>query len=90
LTKSLSLVALHGLNGNAIKSWQSNNTIWFKDLLPSLVPEVDMRISSFGYHSELLLGPTKDSMLDFELQLVAALSTLRKSVMSLRSPNCIC
>lgn len=62
LTKSLSLVALHGQNGDAMKIWQSANTIWFKDLLPSLVPDVDMRKSLFGYYSEVLPGLTKDSM----------------------------
>ncbi|KAH9215120.1 hypothetical protein DL95DRAFT_501463, partial [Leptodontidium sp. 2 PMI_412] len=73
------VVAIHGLNGHALNTWTDGTTIWFRDLLPSLVPAASLRISSYGYSSEILSPGAKDQMLDFVLGLLSALETFRRS-----------
>lgn len=74
-----SIVAIHGLNGHAINTWSDGGTIWFRDILPSLVPEAQLRISSYGYLSAVISSGANSQMLDFALGLLSALETLRRS-----------
>lgn len=48
-----SLVAVCGLGGHPIRSWTSEDIIWFRDYLPNLVPDCNLRVLSFGYNSRL-------------------------------------
>ncbi|KAH7319435.1 hypothetical protein BKA65DRAFT_102242 [Rhexocercosporidium sp. MPI-PUGE-AT-0058] len=73
------VVAIHGLNGHALNTWADDKTIWFRDLLPDLVPGVSLRVSTYGYSSELISSGSKGQMLDFVLGLLSALETLRTS-----------
>lgn len=44
----LSIVAVHGLDGDREHSWTSDNGIcWLRDLLPKVVPQA--RILTYGY-----------------------------------------
>ncbi|KZN89782.1 Protein SERAC1 [Penicillium chrysogenum] len=45
------LVAIHGLNGDAIDTWthQKTRVMWLKDLLPEALPNI--RIMTFGYNA---------------------------------------
>lgn len=40
---------VHGLEGDPVKTWQSGNTCWPKDILPLDFPNA--RVLSFGYRS---------------------------------------
>ncbi|KAL2063622.1 hypothetical protein VTL71DRAFT_5427 [Oculimacula yallundae] len=73
------VVAIHGLNGHALNTWMDGETIWFRDLLPDLVPEASLRVLSYGYSSEFVSSGSRDQMLDFVLGLLSALVTLRRS-----------
>ncbi|KMP09093.1 TPR repeat:NB-ARC [Coccidioides immitis RMSCC 2394] len=46
-----SLLAIHGLNGDPIKTWTHKETgvMWLKDLLPEAIPNI--RIMTFGYNA---------------------------------------
>ncbi|KAF2832663.1 hypothetical protein CC86DRAFT_271853, partial [Ophiobolus disseminans] len=47
------VVAIHGLNGHAYKTWQhENETLWLQDLLPDVLP--GSRIYTYGYSSQVL------------------------------------
>lgn len=81
----LDVVALHGLNGHVVETWKSDDIVWFRDLLPSHVPEIDFRVSSFGYSSEVFSG-SKSQMLDFALSLLNSLDTLRTSTYATTVP----
>ncbi|EAS28259.3 uncharacterized protein CIMG_09463 [Coccidioides immitis RS] len=45
------LVAIHGLNGDPIKTWTHGETgvMWLKDLLPEAIPNI--RIMTFGFNA---------------------------------------
>lgn len=46
-----SIVAVHGLGGDAFRTWTARNgTFWLRDLLPAEVPSA--RVLSFGYNSD--------------------------------------
>lgn len=49
-SNSISIVAIHGLNGHREKTWTSkNNVLWLRDLLPQILPNA--RIMTWGYDS---------------------------------------
>ncbi|KAH9203807.1 hypothetical protein DL95DRAFT_239931, partial [Leptodontidium sp. 2 PMI_412] len=80
------VVAIHGLNGHAINTWRVGETIWFRDLLPTLIPEASLRVSTYGYSSELASSGAKGQMLDFVLGLLSALEALRTSTKTSNIP----
>ncbi|KAH1271222.1 hypothetical protein KXV33_004997 [Aspergillus fumigatus] len=47
----VSIVAVHGLNGDSITAWSApeTGTLWLKDLIPKHIPHA--RVLSFGYES---------------------------------------
>ena len=44
------VVFVHGLRGDRVKTWQTENVFWPRDLLPQELPNV--RIMSYGYDGE--------------------------------------
>ena len=48
-----SIVAVHGLNGNAIKTWSKGDICWLSDpkLLPKYIPNA--RILAYGYNASV-------------------------------------
>lgn len=57
------LVFVHGLNGEPYGTWTSetNDCLWPRDLLPSVLEEEKVRILAFGYDADvnLTLGEGK-------------------------------
>jgi hypothetical protein len=54
-------VALHGLNGSAIKTWtDKKGHLWLRDSLPDHIPNA--RIMTFGYDSALRSSKSKTTM----------------------------
>lgn len=50
--KTIDVVAVHGLQGDAYKTWEHENScLWLRDLLPAEIPNA--RIMTFGYDSSV-------------------------------------
>lgn len=60
------VIAIHGLNGDRIRSWSSDTSVvWRRDLLPNDLRSA--RIMTFGYkcsHTSNLSGPAESSITD--------------------------
>jgi len=54
-----SIVAIHGLGGDAYKTWidQSSGCLWLRDLLPKSDVFQDARVMTFGYNAKAFLKP---------------------------------
>ncbi|KAK4163853.1 hypothetical protein QBC43DRAFT_318827 [Cladorrhinum sp. PSN259] len=80
------VIAIHGLNGHPIRTWKEDNVIWFAKFLPSTLPELDLRISTFGYNSQVLGGGSVLRVRDFATQLLASLHGRRSETSTERVP----
>ena len=70
------IVAVHGLNGDAFKTWtHPNGRLWLRDFLPDQVPGA--RVFSFGYPSEVAFTTAKGKLLDFARSLLESLKSRR-------------
>jgi hypothetical protein len=76
--KSVDIIAIHGLNGGALKSWtHANGKCWLKDFLPEKLP--DARIYTFGYPAQLAFSRSLARVEDFARQLVVDLAIKRSA-----------
>jgi predicted alpha/beta-fold hydrolase len=76
---SSSIVAVHGLGGDAEETWaDENREVWLRDFLPSQVP--DARICSFGYDSIVAFSKSLASIDDYARNLLDRLDGERESV----------
>lgn len=51
-TKAIEVVAVHGLQGDAYRTWEHDNgSLWLRDFLPEDIPNA--RIMTFGYDSTI-------------------------------------
>lgn len=51
-TRSVKIVAVHGLNGDAFTTWtHSNGNLWLRDCLPASLP--GCQVYSYGYPSQI-------------------------------------
>ncbi|KAK4189455.1 hypothetical protein QBC35DRAFT_141477 [Podospora australis] len=64
------IIAVHGLNGHAFRTWTEpkTGTFWLKDLLPTDIPGA--KIMTFGYNASLVFGNTIASLEDHALMLL--------------------
>ena len=75
-SKTVDVVAVHGLQGSAIRTWEhSNGKMWLKDFLPPEIPFA--RIMTFGYDSTVLLSKSVAKIEDKALELLNQLSLER-------------
>lgn len=77
--RSTSIVAIHGLNGHAYRSFTSKETglMWLRDLLPNDLP--NSRIMTFGYNANVLDNTATGTLADFRQSFLSSLSAMRNS-----------
>lgn len=76
---SYSLVAIHGLNGDAIDTWTHKETkvMWLEDLLPEAIPNI--RIMTFGYNAHFKNFTAQQDLRSISCKLLAELVDLRRT-----------
>lgn len=74
---SHSLVAIHGLNGDAIDTWTHKDTkvMWLEDLLPEAIPNI--RIMTFGYNARFKNFTSQQDLRSVSCKLLNELVDLR-------------
>ena len=90
LNDTFSIVAVHGLYGNALQTWTSEQSkaLWLRDaeMLPKAIPSA--RILTWGYNADVhaFLGHTSsDRVMQHAHTLVAQLQTDREVCLALTS-----
>ena len=79
MLKTVDVVAVHGLQGSAIKTWEHlNGKMWLKDFLSPKLPFA--RVMTFGYDSTVLLSTSVAEIEDKALDLLNQLSLERISL----------
>jgi hypothetical protein len=70
---SRSIVAVHGLGGDAVNSWThpKSKAFWLRDFLPQQIP--DARIMTFGYNANIAFGRSTTEIVDHAKSLLAKL-----------------
>ncbi|KAF1842273.1 uncharacterized protein K460DRAFT_345969 [Cucurbitaria berberidis CBS 394.84] len=76
---SVDIVAVHGLNGHARRTWKDEveGLLWLEDFLPTVMPHA--QIMTFGYDSSLLLSHSEGTIEDFARDLLNRLWMMRQS-----------
>lgn len=73
-----SIVAVHGLGGDSIKTWThpKSNAFWLKDFLPEQLP--DARIMTFSYNATMAFGKSASDVIDHAKGLLSSLVDKRE------------
>ena len=76
-----SIVAVHGLGGGALSTWQhpESGTVWLRDLLPTAMPK--SRIMLYGYDAKIYKSRSTLHMMDNAENLLYEVSAKRNSEM---------
>jgi len=86
----LDVVAVHGINGDAFKTWKVENggPSWLQDFLPQDLPGA--RIFSFGYESHVLFSKSHGDLSTFAHILLAQLVAAREGKLRSRPLVFLC
>lgn len=77
-SRSLDIVAIHGITGSAYDTWtHANGTFWLRDLLPKDLPGV--RIFSYGYPADVFCNHATGGINEFARSLLESLKRARRS-----------
>jgi triacylglycerol esterase/lipase EstA (alpha/beta hydrolase family) len=76
----ISLVLIHGLDGNRIRTWthQQSKVFWPKDLLPKKQPQT--RVMTFGYSADIYQNNSIAGIRDIARALLARLIDEREDL----------
>ena len=72
-----SIVAVHGLGGDAYNTWEDDGKIWLRDFLPFQVPNA--RIMCYGYDSVIAFSKSVAGIDDFAADLLNRLNDERET-----------
>ncbi|SLM40558.1 Tetratricopeptide-like helical domain [Lasallia pustulata] len=76
--KTVDVVAVHGLQGDAYMTWEHDNgSLWLRDFLPADIPFA--RIMTFGYDSTVAFSKSVAKIEDKALELLNRLSAKRSA-----------
>lgn len=76
---SLDIVAIHGITGDAVKTWtHENGTNWLRDFLPNSFPGA--RVFSFGYPAEVFWSRSDGDIDSFARSLLEGLKRERRQL----------
>ena len=77
---SLDIVAIHGINGDPLKTWTCETTggLWLRDFLPDDVPGA--RVFSFGYDAQVCFSKSISGIDEFAIMLLNQLLVNRRRI----------
>jgi ankyrin repeat domain-containing protein 50 len=71
------IIAVHGLNGDAYKTWtHENGVLWLRDLLPGLLP--GCQVFTYGYPSQVAFSTSFARVQDYARQLLSSLRDVQE------------
>ena len=86
---SVDIVAVHGINGDAYKTWIEGEKLWLCDFLPKDLP--GSRIFSYGYPAEVFCSLSTGNLDSYSRSLLEALKRERRQEgVSLPSKQVLC
>jgi hypothetical protein len=90
---AIDIVAIHGLNGHYMKTWQSTTSsgdgvLWLRDILPHQIPQA--RIMSYGYDSSVVFSKSTEDISTFADGLLEDLVSRRQGQVEQRPIIFIC
>ncbi|OAL46969.1 hypothetical protein IQ07DRAFT_516802, partial [Pyrenochaeta sp. DS3sAY3a] len=74
--ESFSVVAIHGLGGHPMRTWETGDRLWLRDFLPKDLRTA--RIFTFGYNSGTAFTDSKSRIRDFASLLLEKLAQLQR------------
>ncbi|CAI4213338.1 unnamed protein product [Parascedosporium putredinis] len=85
-TPTVDLILIHGLHGDAIKSWTNPETkaFWPRDFLPLDIPQA--RVFTFGYDADAVFGSTTANIVDHAKDLLSSLVDEREEEPEITRP----
>jgi hypothetical protein len=76
-TYPLDIVAIHGINGDAYKTWtHENQTMWLQDFLPTEFP--GSRVFKFGHDADVFFSLGTGNLRQFAITLLEKLRAERR------------